>query len=41
MAGVRLSRDAAFWAGMEPSRPAWKSSNAWASSALVFITNGP
>ena len=28
-------------AGIEPSRPAWKSSNAWASSARVFMTNGP
>ena len=28
-------------AGMLPSRPAWKSSIAWMSSSLVFITNGP
>ena len=28
-------------AGIEPSRPAWKSSNAWISSARVFMTNGP
>ena len=28
-------------AGMLPSRPAWKSSNAVTSSSLVFITNGP
>ena len=27
--------------GMVPSRPAWKSSNAWTSSSRVFITNGP
>ena len=27
--------------GTTPRRPAWKSSTAWASSALVFITNGP
>ena len=28
-------------AGIVPRRPAWKSSNAWTSSSLVFITNGP
>ena len=28
-------------AGIVPRRPAWKSSNAWASSSRVFITNGP
>src|SRR5207248_1966514 len=31
----------AWAAGMVPRRPAWKSSKAWISSALVFITNGP
>ncbi len=31
----------ACWAGTVPSRPAWKSSNAWRSSASVFMTNGP
>ena len=40
--GVRARPGAAVRsAGIEPSRPAWKSSNAWASSARVFITNGP
>ena len=34
MTGVRGRGDRA-------SRPAWKSSNAWASSARVFMTNGP
>ena len=28
-------------AGTVPMRPRWKSSNAWANSAWVFITNGP
>ncbi len=28
-------------AGIVPRRPAWKSSKAWISSALVFMTNGP
>jgi hypothetical protein len=26
---------------MSPNRPKWKSRNAWAISALLFITNGP
>lgn len=28
-------------AGIEPRRPSWKSSKAWSTSALVFMTNGP
>ena len=41
VAWVRLLGTPCAGPGCVPRRPAWKSSNAWTSSALVFITNGP